>query len=98
MSTQMDNEEMISYQLLSCCTDELPEAIYSVSSKNEKQLLGDMHRLAVVAQNNLVNTVKRRSRSVTVYATLPSQKLARGALLKLIKCWYNIRRLRVRSD
>ena len=62
----MDNEEMIRDQLLSCCTDELSEELGNLygeqlDTKTEEQLLGDMRRLAVVAQNNLVNIVRLRS-------------------------------------
>ena len=52
--------------MLSCCSDELSEELGNLFgeqlvNKTEEELLGEMRRLAVVAQNNFVNIVRLRS-------------------------------------
>ena len=53
---------MIRDQLLACCSEELLQDLENMfgaqlDQKSEVQLMADMRRLAVVAQNNLVNIV-----------------------------------------
>ena len=65
-STQMTSEVVIRDQLLSCCSDELSEELGNLfgeqlDNKSEEEILAEMRRLAVVAQNNLVNIVRLRS-------------------------------------
>ena len=59
-------ETMIRDQLLACCSEELLQDLENMfgaqlDQKSEVQLMADMRRLAMVAQNNLVNIVRLRS-------------------------------------
>ena len=65
-STGMQEESMIRAQLLACCSEELGDELDNfhgekLDEKNEKDLISEMRKLAVVAQNNLVNIMRLRS-------------------------------------
>ena len=55
-------EAIIRDQLLACCSEEFMQDLENMfgaqlDQKTEVELMADMRRLAVVAQNNLVNVV-----------------------------------------
>ena len=65
-STGMQDEAMIRAQLLACCSEELGDELDNfhgaqLDQKNEADLMAEMRKLAVVAQNNLVNIMRLRS-------------------------------------
>ena len=65
-STGLVSEVMIRDQLLACCSEELSEDLGNLygeqlDNKDEATLLEEMHKLAVVAQNHLVNILRLRS-------------------------------------
>ena len=65
-STGMQDESMIRAQLLACCSEELGDELDNfhgaqLDQKNEADLMAEMRKLAVVAQNNLVNIMRLRS-------------------------------------
>ena len=65
-STGMQDEAMIRAQLLACCSEELGDELDNfhgaqLDEKNEADLMAEMRKLAVVAQNNLVNIMRLRS-------------------------------------
>merc|ERR1719233_2472640 len=62
----MQDEAMIRAQLLACCSEELGDELDNfhgaqLDEKNEADLMAEMRKLAVVAQNNLVNIMRLRS-------------------------------------
>ena len=65
-STGMQDESMIRAQLLACCSEELGDELDNfhgaqLDQKNEADLMSEMRKLAVVAQNNLVNIMRLSS-------------------------------------
>ena len=65
-STGMQDESMIRAQLLACCSEELGDELDNfhgekLDEKNESELISEIRKLAVVAQNNLVNIMRLRS-------------------------------------
>ena len=65
-STGLLDEAMIRDQLLACCSEDLYEDLHNLhgsalDSKTEDELIRELRKLAVVAQNNMVNVVRLRS-------------------------------------
>ena len=65
-STGMQDESMIRAQLLACCSEELGDELDNfygaqLDQKNEANPMSEMRKLAVVAQNYLVNIIRLMS-------------------------------------